>query len=388
MGRLGAALLTVLLVASAVGCADLANEAVIGAHPDGWIERGGENFHGMAVLESAFKTESCTTCHGEDYQGGTSGVSCSTSRCHESYPHPEADFMNPQAGEFHGNVVLASATKEAVCSTCHGADYAGGRTGVSCYGSGCHGNYPHGPVFGGPNAAATHAAYVRDGAHWDLGQCSTCHGETYDGKGVADKTCLTCHNRAGGPEACDTCHGQGDAGAPPPDLYGHFETTRVSVGAHSVHVDPAAGLDACVTCHVTPAEFESAGHLDGSAEARAEIVFGPMATGYGKLTPVYSAANATCAGSWCHGGFEFPKSESRNQWIYSGDSIKGIPSTPTWNVVGSGEAACATCHGLPPEGHRVFPQLKCGFCHPSASTTEDFVIVDKTLHANGKADVY
>ena len=259
---------------------------------------------------------------------------------------------------------------------------------TACYGSGCHSNYPHGPVFGGPNAAVTHAAYMRDSAHWDLGQCSSCHGENYDGKGVEDKSCLTCHNRPEGPEACDTCHGQGAAGAPPPNLQGHSETTLRSVGAHSIHVDPTAGLAACESCHVTPVNYAAAGHLDGSPTAQAEIVFGPVATNGGRINVTWDVNAATCANSWCHGAFEFPKAASLNQWIYSGDTIKGTPKTVNWMAVGQGEAACGSCHGIPVEGHRVFPNLKCGFCHPAASTESDFVIVDPKLHANGKVDIY
>ena len=86
----------------------------------------------------------------------------------------------------------------------------------------------------------------------------------------------------------------------------------------------------------------------------------------------------------------FSKASSNNQWIYSGDTIAGTPQTVKWTEVGTGQAECGSCHGLPPEGHKVFPRqnLKCGYCHPTASTVEDFVIVDPSLHANGQADVY
>ena len=39
-------------------------------------------------------------------------------------------------------------------------------------------------------------------------QCQQCHGSNYNG-GTAQSSCYNsgCHNTPGGPEACNTCHG-------------------------------------------------------------------------------------------------------------------------------------------------------------------------------------
>ena len=94
--------------------------------------------------------------------------------------HPEG-WNNKESSFFHGIMILESNANTDNCKSCHGVDYLGGTTGVSCTSAGCHSN---------PD----------------------------------------------GPEACNTCHGNEINAAPPEDLYGNTGTTIVGVGAHQSHL--------------------------------------------------------------------------------------------------------------------------------------------------------
>ena len=74
-----------------------ANPVVHGA---GWGDPASSNFHGLYLKAQNWNYASCTTCHAQSFQGGTSGVSCSSSGCH----------------------VDASGTPKSpqACNTCHG----------------------------------------------------------------------------------------------------------------------------------------------------------------------------------------------------------------------------------------------------------------------------
>ncbi len=68
----------------------------------------------------------------------------------------------------------------------------------------------HPPGILDPNSNDFHAKELaRDG--WDLNLCARCHGDDFAG-GVSGVTCLSCHQA--GPTACVTCHGDGAMDAP------------------------------------------------------------------------------------------------------------------------------------------------------------------------------
>lgn len=161
----------------------------------------------------------CQACHGDDYQGGTSGVACSS--CHNvPAPHPSAPWLQnpgshattneqnaPQCAECHRRPEVelppgctngslchngrethpadwalpkehgAKAKESNVtggfleCQSCHGVDFLGGTTGVSCFT--CHGlEAPH-PGKGWIDGGASHKSTAKDGAVI----CSACHLE-------------------------------------------------------------------------------------------------------------------------------------------------------------------------------------------------------------------
>jgi predicted CxxxxCH...CXXCH cytochrome family protein len=56
---------------------------------------------------------------------------------------------------------------------------------------------------------------------------------------------------------------------------------------------------------------------------------------------------------------------------------------PVWTRVGTGEAACGACHGIPP-GAPHSPDSRCQVCHRKAYVKG---LLDKTMHANGTVEV-
>lgn len=221
--------------------------------------------------------------------------------------------------------------------------------------------------------------------NWDLVQCQKCHGADYSG-GTVNESCLDCHSSSAGPEACNTCHGvfaDDTKIAPPTDISNNYETSSKGVGAHSSHVyesDLSNGYS-CFTCHpsnVGNGDFVKA-HIDGLP---AEMSISG-----------YSFSNLTCENNYCHGNFEFKKADVDPDFafIYKADVITGENFTPNWNQVDGTQAACGTCHLLPPRGHLLEgtdPEAEtCASnnCHPSAFNEDG--TLNKFTHANGEKNL-
>jgi predicted CxxxxCH...CXXCH cytochrome family protein len=192
------------------------------------------------------------------------------------------------------------------------------------------------------------AALRRTG--YPLDGCRECHGADLGG-GASQVSCQSCHPQ--GPLACNTCHGDMASAAPPRDLSGARLTSRVSVGAHRSH--PGA----CTSCHQVPSTAEAEGHYrrGGALDVGPAEVVLRSAPG---LTAVWDRQAATCAGSACHAASP-------------GDTLATL-QVPRWTLVGQGQAACGTCHGLPPSSHGN-AGTACVRCHES------------TTHLNGVVEV-
>jgi hypothetical protein len=54
---------------------------------------------------------------------------------------------------------------------------------------------------------------------------------------------------------------------------------------------------------------------------------------------------------------------------------------------GSAEAACGTCHALPPTGHTDAEITECSACHSDVMNSNG-TIKDKMRHINGKINVF
>ncbi len=340
-------------------------------HPRGVLDPASGGFHGAELAARGWDLTLCMQCHGTDFAGGPSDVSCTT--CHTRGPdacdtcHEEV----PTTGAHPAHVGDGSAN--VGCETCHrvparwddeghvrragGGDPApaevemtglaavtiepADRAGPPSYEAGtCRNVYCHGDVLGASGGSARQPSWASDPP--GPAACGSCHGEPPPSH--ADASCTTCHpsgpahldgviDIGTGGSGCSACHGGPTSSAPPRDLAGNTFTTAIGVGAHQAHLRAPSGLSApvaCSACHVVPAEITSPGHIDSAGPAEVVASLG------------WDRASATCATAWCHG-----------------------PAQPRWTETGG--AACGTCHGAPPAtaSHTAGMALTaCAQCHP------------------------
>jgi hypothetical protein len=305
----------------------------VSIHGSGVLQKGSSDFHGLNVKQNSLA--SCQICHGVNFNGGTSMVSCSTSNCHPAITVHKTGITDTASANFHG---LFIAT-----------------------------------------------------INWNLTQCSQCHGDSYSG-GIASPSCNNCHKNPGGPEACNTCHGNFSVPTqivPPRDTKGNTDTKFAGVGAHSKHLSGITiGQNVpCNECHIVPKNFSDPTHINQSGNAT--ITFGSFSNS-GTSTASYSFSTNKCTNTYCHGNFAFSISKSQFPTVgYAPGSsqIVGNNFQPIWNKVDGTQAACGTCHGLPPTGHVYADLTGCWDCHQGVVDAYG-KIIDKTKHMNGKVNVF
>lgn len=329
--------LTIVLILSLIitSCSEIQDEITppekVSVHGIDFMKKSSENFHGKKLVNGSM--ESCKDCHSQNYSGGTAQVSCSSNNCHPGITVHTANIMNPNSAEFHGSFIAARA--------------------------------------------------------WNMSQCTQCHGSNYGG-GLVSPTCNSCHKNPNGPEACNTCHG--DFGniqriAPPRDLNRGISTTSPSVGAHTAHLyTPQIGAAVlCNECHKVPGGLYTTGHVnDGTPKA--EVIFGSLSN-KGSVTTSYDFSSNKCSNSYCHGNFKFAKANSSYPFAYTEDFMVGRNFSPDWKKVDGTQAACGTCHGLPPTGHMAAELRACATCHQGVVDAQG-KIIDKTKHINGQINVF
>jgi hypothetical protein len=199
-------------------------------HPNNWIDPSSENSHMTKITVSG--TEGCKSCHGDDYSGGTSDVSCH--QCHAGgiSGHPATSIWvgSPDSPNFHGKEDLER------CKTCHGDDYLGGTSDVSCYQ--CHAGgisgHPATSIWvGSPNSPNFHGKE-------DVERCKVCHGDDYLG-GTSGVSCYQCHNGPG--------YGCQDFTSPPSSHTQLLEDDDCDALHMPGFEDPSD--NGCATCHGT-----------------------------------------------------------------------------------------------------------------------------------------
>ncbi len=252
------------------------------------------------------------------------------------------------------------------------------------------GVHPEG--FAKPGNPDFHAVWFKEN-NYNLKLCQQCHANNYSG-GLTGTSCLSCHTGPEGPEACNTCHGDFSDPAqisPPRDLSGNTGSTARGVGSHFSHVYNNAfgeNID-CYECHPRETGSNDKYVYAHVGNPPADIAFGEFASKSGQ--PIYNFDNLTCSDVYCHGNFAFKKEDSEFQWIYADSLIQGENFSPVWNKVDNTQAACGTCHLLPPEGHLnagADPEAKtCSYsgCHKGIVSPEG-KIINKSLHINGEPD--
>jgi predicted CxxxxCH...CXXCH cytochrome family protein len=404
-------------------------------HEDGISDPESPGFHGALLRETGYDFAVCARCHGDDFDGGTSGAACTD--CHEQGPracdtcHMLLLESGAHAAHLPGGELVFSAR---TCGGCHRVPRAWDEAGHVFLDDGaldpppvelalsglavhrpdgapsearwssetrsCEGVYCHGGAF--DDADATNTA-----PEWDLvgegeAACGACHG--IPPSNHASGACRTCHGdlvaddgsladpsrhvdgvvdlgRTDDPDACDACHGSTDSPAPPSDLLGRTSLGLVSVGAHTVHVRGAHRLSspiACEECHVVPAARDDAGHIDSALPA--EVVFGELASAHG-TSPAWLPGATRCANVYCHG----------NGAVFAGDAAPGRVTAPGWTALGTGAGACGACHGVPPLDGTHDPAATladCATCHTSLDEFGHFLFTgERSQHIDGTVDL-
>jgi hypothetical protein len=234
------------------GCAEREDpvDVEIAAHPDGWTNPGSEDFHGVYLQnitdasrdlpaeQQRTGAEGCRSCHGQDlgFQSQQQCLDCHASGNSAGHPAPNV-FLAPQDDGFHGKVI-ADAMMTEQCQVCHGIEYDGGWSMVSCVA--CHAGgrsgHPSTEVMFDPDEDGYHANLL---AERGPGACAECHGEQGGGSwtGVA---CTTCH--AGNPN-----NAGGLSGHPAAAVWNDPTSDDFHGDAYQQLVDQ--GQEPCTACH-------------------------------------------------------------------------------------------------------------------------------------------
>jgi predicted CxxxxCH...CXXCH cytochrome family protein len=344
-------------------------------HPGGILDPDSADFHGAALAGSGWDFALCASCHGQGFAGGAAGAACTD--CHAGGPtacntcHGDV----PASGAHAAHAGLGPLGRAWACDECHvtpavwdapghlvGDDTPGAEVVFGAFarqslaggslepryepaGGRCTDVFCHGGSLG--DAAATRVDPV-----WTAGQgqadCGACHGlpPASHATGLPADGCDVCHPMEpaqhidgalviGRSPDCSGCHGSAASPAPPRDLAGNQATSAVGVGAHQSHLQAPLGLRGpvpCADCHQVPAEIDSPDHIDSAAPAEVAAALG------------WDREQARCSTAWCHG-----------------------QSAPVWTAVGQDQAACGTCHGVPPADANHDPGMSltsCSGCHP------------------------
>jgi predicted CxxxxCH...CXXCH cytochrome family protein len=337
---------------------------------------------------------SCTSCHGSgsnpappaDTRGGNDtslvgvgahAVHTNATGMHSAYACTTCHLV-PDTVDAAGHIDTPLPAEVVFSGLAVGDDGTPTWDGVGCSNIACHGS---------GSIGATHPEPIWTLVDGTQKTCASCHGMPPPAPHVQNTMCSACHGlvvyehqivapalHANGvvdvyEPSCTSCHGSAGSPAPPFDLSGNVDTSSPGVGAHLAHLVGAgrAAPVACSECHLVPLTALSSSHID-DGDGKAELTFGALATANGSLSPVYETL--TCSNIACHGG---------------DGSNGGSLTTPQWNVVDGTQAACGTCHGLPPVAPHP-PRNDCVSCHADVVDNSG-TFVNPLLHVNGVANV-
>jgi predicted CxxxxCH...CXXCH cytochrome family protein len=192
-----------------------------------------------------------------------------------------------------------------------------------------------------------------------------------------------------GSGTCYACHGTAASLAPPTDLQGNTAITAIGVGVHQSHLKATSKLRGpipCSDCHLVPARVDDPSHIGTTLMA---AVF-PRSAGFISLAqadgaqPQWDHTTATCSNVYCHGGGA----------KLATDLTPKLVRTPLWTQLG--QAACGTCHGIPPLDPNHTPAMRlvdCAGCHPATMDATGTLRVsgvpgaETSAHINGVVDV-
>ncbi len=394
-----------------------------GGHSANWLP--------AAHMEAAKSDiDLCSSCHGADFKGGMSGVSCTT--CHLGSPtsvHPP-DWVPVYST--HGSYAKTNSTAACANQYCHGTSLAGvSNSGPSCtschlggtasvhppdWGSnivtvhgtfvdsngnaGCANVYCHGASLTGvtnsgsscyschlggvgsfhpsswgtstTSVILTHADYVKTNGSTACANAA-CHGTNLSGVANSGPACVSCHVNGSYPftsTGCVSCHGNPPAGAVYPNI----------AGKHAQHMQ-LNGVT-CVACHARSSDQ----HFNGVVD----VIFDPSgpAVAAGTPSPYFDSMAKTCSNIACHivaaGTYSYYFPDGTGNAVLNTVNIYGNTggTTPSWYSTVS--TSCTACHNDPPrngtDGSNIWhsgyhggqgptePYNQCQLCHPDASS--------------------
>ena len=323
-------------------------------HPDGFARA---SVHGQAFFLSM---DSCRQCHGENLDGGFSGVDCNG--CHKA----------------------VSANWTGDCTFCHGGqdnDLGAPPQGVE------------GETDTADRAVGAHTVHLEHTAFAPALECQDCHevpasvqqqghidGQAQVSLNPQKAGEAAAYDRATGTCTSVYCHGNGREAAASVSW-----TAGLNLGCNGCHADAATASDlsgahashaasmACQVCHGDT--LDSAGaiadlsvHIDGAIQVTFAADAGSNAS--------YDQATGACSSVYCHG---------------NGRNAGGPVAWDTGLTLG-----CNGCHGAKDDASRlsglhathleISSGFTCATCHKEVAS-DNQTIVDAGLHVNGVMDV-
>ncbi len=222
--------------------------------------------------------------------------------------------------------MTAAETGLDSCKSCHGTDFSGGISEVSC--TLCHmGNATtiH-PLAWQGDACSNHGDYALNNGTTGCAN-AWCHGTSLGGVSESGPSCTKCHTPIPTSHICGTCHGiPPDGLAPAGNVYPNLP------GAHGVH--SALNGITCEVCHDRPCED----HANGVLDILFDAAFNAKS---GVASYATTSTSKTCSEISCHGGTRTQTLAQMQQ-----DPAQSTPAqTPDWytgaiNV----DTQCSACH--------------------------------------------
>jgi len=232
-----------------------------------------------------------------------------------------------------------------------------------------------------PSSADFHGKWF-SANDWNLNGCKSCHGSDYSG-GTSGVSCNTCHT--GTPESCNTCHGNSSHIYPPLALNGASQNTDRGVGAHVSHLTTDSTMRfskvvACNECHLPVSSFSDSSHIIKDGKNAAGIVFGTLArtvTDGVTPNPQWDQNQQTCSSVYCHGMFK-----------NGNNGAAPVFNDPSSVVCGSCHGNASTGSSLPGGTHpNLYPSItQCWLCHGGVMNPNG-TFKDRTRHVNGIVDI-